>query len=233
MTTTDLLSEYAEAHTTPEPLVLATLNRETHLSQVYPQMLSGHLQGALLRMFVQMIRPKRILEIGTFTGYSAIAMGLGMTASPVSSNGIASAPATIHGVGGALLHTIDVNPELEEGIRHFIRKAGLEERIILHIGEALQIIPTLDEIWDLVFIDADKPNYLNYYNMVLPKMRTGGFVIADNVLWDGKVTGDPAKMDKDTRGIVEFNEFVYHDDRVENVILPVRDGLMVIRKIAG
>lgn len=134
------------------------------------------------------------------------------------------------GRGGALLHTIEVNLELEDGIRNFIKEAGLEKLIVLHIGSAVEIIPTLDEIWDLVFIDADKPNYLNYYNMVLPRVRPGGFVIADNVLWDGKVTGDPAKMDKDTRGIIEFNEFVHKDERVENLILPVRDGLMIIRK---
>jgi caffeoyl-CoA O-methyltransferase len=218
---TDLLMDYSEAHTTAETAVLAKLNRETHLSQVYPQMLSGHLQGTLLRMIVQMLRPERILEIGTFTGYSAIAMGLGM----------ASPPALLSEERrGPLLHSIEVNPELEDGIRRFIREAGLEERIVLHIGEALEIIPTLDEIWDLAFIDADKPNYLNYYNMVLPHVRSGGFVIADNVLWDGKVTGDPAKIDKDTAGIVEFNEFVHQDERVENLILPVRDGLMIIRK---
>ena len=210
---TGSLLQYSEAHTTPEPVVLARLNRETHLSQVYPQMLSGHFQGTLLRMIVQMLRPERTLEIGTFTGYSAIAMGLGM------------AP------GVSLLHTIEVNPELEDGIRNYIREAGLEEHIVLHIGEALEIIPSLDEPWDLVFIDADKPNYLNYYNMVLPRLRPGGFIVADNVLWDGKVTGDPATMDKDTRGIAEFNEFVHKDARVENLMLPVRDGLMIIRKI--
>ena len=210
---TGSLLQYSEAHTTPEPVVLARLNRETHLSQVYPQMLSGHFQGTLLRMIVQMLRPERTLEIGTFTGYSSIAMGLGM------------AP------GVSLLHTIEVNPELEDGIRNYIREAGLEEHIVLHIGEALEIIPSLDEPWDLVFIDADKPNYLNYYNMVLPRLRPGGFIVADNVLWDGKVTGDPATMDKDTRGIAEFNEFVHKDARVENLMLPVRDGLMIIRKI--
>ena len=210
---TGSLLQYSEAHTTPEPVVLGRLNRETHLSQVYPQMLSGHFQGTLLRMIVQMLRPKRVLEIGTFTGYSAIAMGLGM------------AP------GGSLLHTIEVNPELEDGIRNYIREAGLEERIVLHIGEALEIIPALEESWDLVFIDADKPNYLNYYNLVLPRLRPGGFIVADNVLWDGKVTGDPATMDKDTRGIAEFNEFVHKDTQVENLMLPVRDGLMFIRKI--
>ena len=128
------------------------------------------------------------------------------------------------------MHTVEVNPELEEGIRRFIREAGMEERIILHIGKALEIIPSLDELWDIVFIDADKPNYLNYYNLVLPRLRPGGFIIADNVLWDGKVTGDTGSMDKDTRGIVEFNEYVHQDERVENLILPVRDGLMVILK---
>ena len=229
---TDIISEYCETHTTPEPPVLATVNRETHLSQVYPQMLSGHLQGALLRMIVRMIKPERVLEIGTFTGYSAIAMGQGMTPPPTPPEfRTPSPPAPLPGErGGAMLHTIEVNPELEDGIRHFIREAGLEDQITLHIGDALEIIPSLDEIWDLVFIDADKPNYLNYYNMVLPMVRKGGFIIADNVLWDGKVTGNPSKMDKDTRGIVEFNEFVQNDERVENVILPVRDGLMLIIK---
>ena len=222
MTTTDLLLAYSEAHTTPEPAILARLNRETNLSQVYPQMLSGHLQGTLLRMIVQMVRPHRILEIGTFTGYSAIAMGLGLAPPPTPPPG---------GRGGALLHTIEVNLELEDGIRAFIREAGLEEMIVLHFGSALEIIPALDETWDLVFIDADKPNYLNYYKMVLPKVHAGGFIIADNVLWDGKVTGDPEKMDKDTRGIVAFNKFVNSDSRVENLTLPVRDGLMIIRKL--
>ncbi len=217
----DFLIAYCEAHTSPEPPVLAKLNRETHLSQVYPQMLSGHLQGTLLRMICQMIRPNRVLEIGTFTGYSAIAMGLGMTP-PL-------APPQ-KGRGGALLHTVEINPELEDGIRKYISEAGLEDRIILHIGEALEIIATMDEDWDLVFIDADKPNYLNYYNAVLPRVKQGGFIIADNVLWDGKVTADRTKMDKDTRGIVEFNEFVQNDERVENLMLPVRDGLSIIRK---
>ena len=217
----DLLLEYSEAHTTPEPQILARLNRETHLSQVYPQMLSGHLQGVLLRMFVRMIRPGRTLEIGAFTGYSAISMAMGMTGTPAGSP---------EGVADALLHTIEVNPEFEDGLRKFIHDAGLDDRIILHIGKALEIIPMLDEIWDLVFIDADKPNYLKYFNMVLPRVRSGGFIIADNVLWDGKVIQPRDKMDRDTRGIVEFNEFIHNDSRVENVILPVRDGLMIIRK---
>lgn len=223
MLTDDLLMAYSEAHTMPEPPVLARLNRETHLTQVYPQMLSGHLQGSLLRMICRMLCPHRVLEIGTFTGYSAISMAMGMNPHP-------GPPQS--GKGGiALLHTIEVNPELEDGIRKSIREAGLDDRIILHIGQALEVIPALDENWDMVFIDGDKPNYLNYYRLVMPRLRSGGFIIADNVLWDGKVTGDPAGMDKDTRGIVEFNDFVQQDERVENLMLPIRDGLMLIRKI--
>jgi predicted O-methyltransferase YrrM len=165
-----------------------------------------------------MVRPVRILEVGTFTGYSAINLAMGL------------APATDREPAG-VLHTIEVNPEQEEGIRSFIREAGMEEQIVLHIGDALGIIPGLSESWDLVFIDADKPNYLNYYRMILPKVRTGGIIIADNVLWDGKVLGDREKMDRDTRGICEFNEFVRDDLRVEKMILPFRDGLMIARKL--
>ncbi len=212
---------YAGEHTTPELPVLERLNRETHLSQVYPQMLSGHLQGTFLQMITHMIRPARILEIGTFTGYSAINMAKALDLFPADPSETA----------GAVLHTIEINPEQEEIIRSFIRLAGLEKSIILHIGDALEIIPGLDETWDLVFIDADKPNYLNYYNMVFPRLRKGGFIVADNVLWGGKVLTDPAKMDKDTRGISRFNDFVQHDDRVENMLLPLRDGLMIIRKL--
>ena len=245
---TEELFDYVQNHTSPEPLPLSRLNRETHLTQVYPQMLTGHIQGTLLRMICQMIKPDRVLEIGTFTGYSAIAMGLGMnskesTSPPATGSESTSPPAPLlkeRGEGAPLvvgqddrriLHTIEVNPEFEDGIRRHIREAGLEDRIVLHVGEALTVIPALNEVWDLVFIDADKPNYLNYYNLILPKVRTGGFIIADNVLWDGKVVGDPATMDKDTRGIVAFNEFVHQDNRVENLLLPVRDGLMIMRKI--
>ena len=245
---TEELFDYVQNHTSPEPLPLSRLNRETHLTQVYPQMLTGHIQGTLLRMICQMIKPDRVLEIGTFTGYSAIAMGLGMnskesTSPPATGSESTSPPAPLlkeRGEGAPLvvgqddrriLHTIEVNPEFEDVIRRQIREAGLEDRIVLHVGEALTVIPALNEVWDLVFIDADKPNYLNYYNLILPKVRTGGFIIADNVLWDGKVVGDPATMDKDTRGIVAFNEFVHQDNRVENLLLPVRDGLMIMRKI--
>jgi len=204
------ITEYAEAHTSVELSLLAKLSRETHLTQIYPRMLAGNLQGTFLRMISTMLRPKRILEIGTFTGYSTINLAMGM------------------GVGK--LHTIEGNPELEEIIRRYIREAGLEERIILHNGDALQIIPTLNETWDLIYIDADKPNYLNYYRMLFDHLRPGGFFIADNALWGGKVLHPKKKLDKDTLGIVEFNEFVQQDGRVENVLLPVRDGIMLIQK---
>ena len=212
---------YAESHTTPEAPVLARLNRETHLTQVYPQMLSGHLQGTFLRMITRMIRPLRVLEIGTFTGYSALNLAMGLDQ---ASNG------DLHS-GKPIVHTIEANPEHEEMIRQFIREAGAEDQIILHIGHATGIIPKIDETWDLVFIDADKPNYLNYYQKVFPRVRQGGFIIADNVLWDGKVLDDRGKMDKDTFGISTFNEFIQHDDRVENMVLPLMDGLMIIRKL--
>jgi len=204
------ITGYAEAHTSGELSLLAKLSRETHLTQIYPRMLAGNLQGTFLRMISTMLRPKRILEIGTFTGYSTINLAMGM--------------------GEGKLHTIEVNPELEEIIRRYIREAGLEERIILHNGDALQIIPTLNETWDLIYIDADKPNYLNYYRMLFDHLRPGGFFIADNALWGGKVLHPKKKLDKDTLGIVEFNEFVQQDGRVENVLLPVRDGIMLIQK---
>jgi caffeoyl-CoA O-methyltransferase len=227
------LIAYAEAHTTPEPAVLARLDRETHLTQVYPQMLSGHLQGTLLRMIVQMLKPQRILEIGTFTGYSALAMGLGLDPAPNPglSGWDAPTPGPSPRGGGGVLHTIEANPELEDGIRKYIREAGLEDRVVVHIGQALDVIPALEETWDLVFIDADKPNYLNYFEMVLPRLRPGGFILADNVLWDGKVLEDPDRMDRDTLGIHQFNEYIRQDEQVEHLLLPLRDGLMLIRKI--
>ena len=163
----DELYEYAETHTSDELQLLAELSRETHLTQVYPRMLAGNLQGTFLRMVSAMLKPKRILEIGTFTGYSTINLAMGM--------------------GEGILHTMEVNPELEEIIRCYIHEAGLEDRIILHIGDALQVIPSLNEQWDLIYIDADKPNYLNYYKMLFDHLRPGGFLLADNALWGGKV----------------------------------------------
>jgi predicted O-methyltransferase YrrM len=231
------LISYIEAHTSPELPVLERLNRETHLTQVYPRMLAGHLQGTFLRMVCQMIAPRRILEIGTFTGYSAICLALGLeghlTPGPSTKEHLTPGPSP-QGEGrsqGPVLHTIEVNPEMEEIIRKYLAEAGVEDRVILHIGMALEIIPGLDETWDLVYIDADKPNYLNYYNMVFDRVRPGGFILADNVLWNGKVVKEPPKHDKETRGIVEFNEFVTRDGRVDKLILPFRDGIMLVRKL--
>ena len=212
----DPLFEYAEQHSTPEYPLLDRLNRETHLKQVYPRMLAGHMQGMLLRFISQMIKPQRILEIGTFTGYSAINLAMGLYSLPREEG---------------ILHTIEVDPEQEEIIRKYLTEAGLEKKVILHIGDAMKIIPKLDETWDLVYIDADKPNYLNYYKLVFDRVRPGGFILADNAFWDGKVL-EPNTRSRDTKGIIEFNEFVLKDDRVENLLLPFRDGLMLVRKKA-
>ena len=158
-----------------------------------------------------MIKPKRILEIGTYTGYSALCFAEGLQP-------------------GGTLHTIDINDELEELVRRYVKMAGMEDRIKLYYGHALRIIPRIEETFDLVFIDADKNNYSNYYDMVFDKVRPGGYILADNVLWSGKVLEDKDKMDKDTRALTEFNTKVHNDTRVEHVLLPVRDGVMAIRK---
>lgn len=200
---------YLSLHTTPEPAVLARISRDTHLTQVYPQMLSGHLLGTFLRFICAMLKPEKILEIGTFTGYSAVAMALGALE--------------------ARVHTIEANPELKEVILRNVQQAGMENRITLHIGHAEDIIPILNIKWDLVFIDADKLNYLRYYRMVAEKLSPGGIILADNVLWDRKVLNDPQAMDKDTRAIHEFNQFVQQDPEAENLMIPLRDGLMMIR----
>jgi caffeoyl-CoA O-methyltransferase len=206
------LQQYCDDHTSPEPELLKKLNRETHANVMMPRMLSGHLQGRTLALFSQMIQPKRILEIGTFTGYSALCMAEGLTEDGV-------------------LHTIDINEELEDLVRRYIAEAGLENKIQYHIGNALEIIPSLNETFDLVFIDADKINYSNYFDLVIDKVRPGGFLIADNVLWSGKVLEKfRKKLDKDTEALLQFNDKVQHDDRVENALLPIRDGLLVIRK---
>lgn len=205
------LENYITGHTSAEPELLQRLNRETHVKILFPRMMSGHLQGKFLEMISWMVRPERVLEIGTYTGYSAICLSAGLT-----ENGS--------------LHTIEINPELEDFILKYIREAGLSEKINLHIGDAMEVIPQLDEKFDLVFIDADKENYLNYYHLVFDKVKKGGFILADNALWDGKVLSPDKKMDKETTGIVEFNDFVQNDDRVENVLLPLRDGVMVVRK---
>ena len=210
-TTVPEYEHYAAEHTTPEPELMQQLIRETNLAFTTPGMLSGLLQGRLLQMLVQMLQPSNILEIGTFTGYSAIYMASGLSPE-------------------GRLHTIDNNPEIADIAQRYIEKSGLSEKIITHHGNGLDVIQTLEGPFDLVFIDADKENYLNYYEAVLPKLRTGGFVIADNVLWYGKVFNPDALEDKETRGIAEFNEYIRNDQRIEHLLLPIRDGLMMIRK---
>jgi predicted O-methyltransferase YrrM len=207
----DDITRYAAEFTSPEDEVLYNLYRETNLTTVYPNMLSGHLQGRFLEMISHMIRPLRILEIGTFTGYSAICLARGL-----DQNG--------------LLHTIDINDELTGVALKYFRLAGLEERIVMHSGDACTVIPTLDESFDLVFIDGDKEQYIAYYKLLFPKVNKGGFILADNVLWGGKVLSGNITGDKETKGIREFNALVNSDSRVEKMLLPFRDGLYILRK---
>lgn len=205
------IENYALAHSQPESDVLKKLNRETHAKVMMPRMLSGHLQGNVLSMFSKMLQPKQILEIGTYTGYSGICLAQGL-----QENG--------------KLHTIDINDELETMVRSFIEEAGLTNKVNYYLGNALTIIPTIKETLDLVFIDADKKNYAAYYDLVFDKVRNGGFIIADNVLWSGKVLDDETKMDVDTKAIHNYNKKIHNDPRVEHMLLPVRDGLMIARK---
>jgi caffeoyl-CoA O-methyltransferase len=205
------LAAYVETHTLPETPLLQRVNRETHAKVLMSRMLSGHLQGRVLAMFSQMIRPKRILEIGTFTGYATLCLTEGLT-------------------DDGLLYTLDVNEELEERVNAYFAEAQVSGKVKYLIGNALETIPTLTETWDLVFVDADKANYAQYYDLTLPHLRTGGFIIADNVLWSGKVADAAAKKDKDLQAMLDFNTMVHNDPRVENVLFPIRDGLMVMRK---
>ncbi len=204
------LSKYAEAHSERENDLLAQINRETHLHVLKPRMLSGHLQGRFLAMISNMIRPKRVLEIGTYTGYAALCMAEGLTED-------------------GLLFTIDKNEELQSRVSGYFQSSEYTSKIKFLIGNALEVLPSLEEKWDMVFIDADKANYSAYYELVFDQVNRGGFIIADNVLWSGKVTDD-TKQDEDTIAIREFNRMVQEDIRVENVLTPIRDGLMIARK---
>jgi caffeoyl-CoA O-methyltransferase len=206
----DELVNYLEHTCEPEPELLKKINRETHLKVLKPQMLSGHYQGRVLSMISKLISPKRILEIGTYTGYATLCLAEGLT-------------------GDGEIHTIDVNPELEQIIKNNVKQSELFRKVKFHLGEAIKIIPNLNEVWDLVFIDADKANNANYYDLVIDKVRPGGVILTDNVLWYGKVLNDATK-DKDTTIIHQFNNKVANDPRVEKLILPVRDGIFVIRK---
>ncbi len=194
-----------------EDPLLYELNRETHVKLVHPRMVTGHWQGQMLQMLSRMIRPRSILEIGTFTGYSALCFARGL------------APE-------GHIHTIEVNDEIIDIPLKYFKKAGLEDKITLYVGDALEIIPTLNNTFDLVFIDGEKSEYIQYYNAVFDKVESGGYILADNILWSGKVVEEVEKGDYFTRGILEFNEYLKNDKRVEKTILPLRDGTMLIRK---
>jgi caffeoyl-CoA O-methyltransferase len=208
----DDIEHYINAHTEEEDDLLSQLNRETHLRALKPRMLSGGYQGRLLAMLSRLTKPRRILEIGTFTGYSALCLCEGLT-----SDGI--------------LYTIDVNEELESLTRSFLERSPYYSRIDYRIGKALDVIPTIDDVFNFVFIDADKLNYSAYFDLIIDRVNSGGLIIADNVLWDGKVAGAVKANDKDTRALLTFNEKVHNDKRVRNVLLPVRDGLMLLEKV--
>jgi len=207
----DDISYYVESHTSEEPALLKKIDRFTYEKMLLPRMLSGHLQGRILSMISKIMKPEKILEIGTFTGYSALCLAEGLTKD------------------GSLV-TIDINEELEDTVRMFFGESPLGDKIEFMIGDALKIIPELQEEFDMVFLDADKENYINYYELVFPKLRAGGIIIADNVLWSGKVIDKNGKEDKETEGLRIFNRKIQEDRRVENVLFPVRDGLMIIRK---
>jgi caffeoyl-CoA O-methyltransferase len=205
------IEKYAYDHTTAELPVLAKLSRATHLRTHLPQMLSGHLQGTFLQMISHMIRPSAILEIGTFTGYSAICLAQGLN------------------TGGKLI-TLECNPEMVDFARPYFEEAGLSEKINMLTGDATELISTLECPFDLVFIDADKENYCNYFDLVLPIVRPGGYILADNTLWYGRVIEPGAESDRETAGIVRFNEYVQQHKDVENILIPLRDGITLMRK---
>jgi len=207
----DKIEKYIIDHSEPESELLASLNRETHHKILMPRMLSGHLQGKILEMISKMISPSYIVEVGTYTGYSALCLAQGLT-----ENG--------------QIHTIEINDELENIIRKYFEKSEHRTKIHLHIGNAKEIIVKLRNSIDLAFIDGDKREYIRYYQLLIDKVRSGGFILADNVLWGGKVAEPLGNNDEYTKGILEFNNYVHNDSRVENVVLPVRDGIMLIRK---
>lgn len=208
----DRIEEYIGDHISREPELLSTLYRHTHLHHLYGRMCSGNVQGRLLKMLTTMIAPRRVLELGTFTGYSALCIAEGMA------------------VDGEL-HTVEIDDEQEDNLRQWFARSEHGGKIRLHIGDALEVVPRISrEPWDMVLIDANKRLYTDYYEMVVPLVRKGGYIIADNTLWDGKVVENPLPNDAQTRGIMEFNDHVVSDTRVEVAMLAIRDGLTIIRK---
>ena len=205
------IEEYIEENSSKESKILKDLNKETNLKILNSRMLSGHLQGRFLSIISRLIKPKKILEIGTYTGYSAICLSEGL-------------------VKNGIIHTIDINEELSTIQNKYFKKTNNSNSIIQHVGDAKDVIKKIDEIFDIIFIDADKENYIQYYNLCIDKLKSGGLMIADNVLWKGKVTAPTAYEDELTQYLIDFNEMVKSDDRVENIILPLRDGLNIIIK---
>lgn len=207
----DNLDDYILSHISAEPEHLRRLYRRTHLRHLYPRMCSGHLQGRMLSMLASMVSPSRVLELGAYTGYSALCLAEGLAED-------------------GQLHTIEVDDEMEDELLDLFATSPVGDRITLHIGDAEKIIATIDEIWDLVYIDANKRRYVEYLDLVLPRLRRGGFIIADNTLWDGKVTDTKANHDAQTVALDRFNTYVASHPELETVIIPLRDGLTLIRK---
>lgn len=205
------LDDYILTHSDEEGSLLSALSRDANVNLLRPRMLSGHLQGRILKMFCRMLRPRRILEIGTYTGYATLCMAEGLE-------------------GDGLIYTLEINDEMEDFIMKYLPQSPYKDKIRLYFGDALEMIPRLDETFDMVFIDADKRLYSAYYDLILPKVRPGGLILADNTLWDGKVLEVSHSSDKQTAGILEFNEKIKEDTRIEKVILPLRDGLTMIWK---
>lgn len=206
------LEDYILGHIDPEPELLHEVYRRTYLNHLYPRMCSGHLQGRILKMLTRMIAPRRILELGTFTGYSALSIAEGMP-------------------DGAELHTVEIDDELEDELLALFGGVSRGSDIILHIGDAREWISRLGGNWDMVYMDANKREYTEYFEVVLPLVKPGGYILADNTLWGGKVAESPAPTDPQSRGIMAFNDLVASDPRVETVILPLRDGLTLMRKV--
>jgi predicted O-methyltransferase YrrM len=204
------VDEYILQHIDPESDYLKALYRDTHVKLLRPRMVSGHLQGRLLKMFVEMIRPKLILEIGTYSGYAALCLAEGLRE-------------------GGMLHTIEINDEQEDFTRPWLERSAYADKITFHVGDALEIVPRLGLTFDLVFVDGDKRKYTDYYDMALEHLSPEGYIIADNTLWDGHVLQDSHTADRQTMGIKAFNDYVAQDDRTEKVILPLRDGLTIIK----
>ena len=205
------IEEYILSHSDDEGALLKALERDAHVNLLRPRMLSGHLQGRILKMFCRMMQPRRVLEIGTYTGYATLCLAEGLPED-------------------GLVHTLEINDEMEDFIFKYLNQSPLQEKIRVHFGDAMEIIPQLDEQFDLVFIDADKRLYSAYYDLVFPKVRAGGLILADNTLWDGKVVETIPASDKQSLGILAFNEKIKQDEWVEKVILPLRDGLTMIWK---